>query len=93
MKNDDVLATDAPLVTTKPTVILPFGCKLVKGLVGPLPAHSYQVHVITEPIDSHHITQGVMAISTYGDLHPGSRRVGMMLRNLSAGRSELLLKL
>ena len=27
---------------------------------------------------------GVMAISTYGDLCPGSRRVGMMLRNLSA---------
>ena len=25
-----------------------------------------------------------MATSTYGDLHPGSRRVGMMLRNLSA---------
>ena len=27
---------------------------------------------------------GVMATSTYGDLHPGSRRVCMMLRNLSA---------
>ena len=26
----------------------------------------------------------VMATSTYGDLHPGSRIVGIMLRNLSA---------
>ena len=34
MKNDDVLTTGNPLVTTKPTVILPFGCKQVKGLVG-----------------------------------------------------------
>ena len=40
MKNDDILTTDAPLATTKPTVILPFGCKWVKGLVGLLPAHS-----------------------------------------------------
>ena len=36
MKNNDILTIDAPLVTIKPTMILPFGCKSVKGLVGPL---------------------------------------------------------
>ena len=84
MKNDDILTIDAPLVTTKPTGILPFECKHVKGLVGSLPAHSYQVNIIVELIESHQITGGVMATNTYGDLHPGSRRVGMMLRNLPA---------
>ena len=41
MKNDDILTIGTPLVTTKPTVILPFGCKQVKRLVGSLPAWSY----------------------------------------------------
>ena len=27
MKNDDIPTMDTPLVTTKPTVIPPFGCK------------------------------------------------------------------
>ena len=27
MKNNDILTIDSPLDTTKPTVILPFGCK------------------------------------------------------------------
>ena len=38
---------------------------------------------IVEPIESHQIIQGLMATSTSRDLHPGTRRVGMMLRNLS----------
>ena len=50
MKNDHILTIDAPLVTTKPTVIPPFGCKWVKGLVGQLPACSYWVNIIVEPI-------------------------------------------
>ena len=33
-----------------------------------------------------------MAISIYGDLHPGCSRVGMMLRNLSAWEGRILLK-
>ena len=41
MKNDDILTIETPLVTTKPTVILPFGHKQVKGLVESLPAHKY----------------------------------------------------
>ena len=41
MKNDDILTINAPLVTTKPIVIPPFGCKQVKGLVGLLPSCSY----------------------------------------------------
>ena len=84
MKKDDILTIDTPWVTTKPTVIPPFGCKWVKGLVGPLPACSYWVNVIVEPIESHYIKQGVMVTSTYQNFHPGSRWVGMILRNLSA---------
>ena len=41
MENEDILTIDAPLVTAKTTMILPFGCKWVKGLVGPLPVCSY----------------------------------------------------
>ena len=58
MKNDDILTIDSHLITTKSTVILPFGCKQVKGLVGPLSAHSYWVNIITEAIESHHIIWG-----------------------------------
>ena len=57
-KNDDIITIDAPLVTTKPTVIPPFGCKWVKGLVGLLPTHSYWVNIIAELIESHWITLG-----------------------------------
>ena len=81
MKNNDILTIDTPLVTTKPTVTPPFGCKWAQGLVGLLPACTYQVNIIAEPIGSHWIRQLVTASSTYGDLSPGSRRVGMMLRN------------
>ena len=56
--NDYILTTDAPFVTTKPTVIPLFGCKQVNGLVGSLPACSYQVNVIAEPVKSHWITCG-----------------------------------
>ena len=37
MKNDNTPSINAPLVTTKPIVIPPFGCKWVKGLVESLP--------------------------------------------------------
>ena len=84
MKDDGLPTTDAPLLTTWPILIPPFGCKWVKGLVKLLPVHSYQVHVIAELMENHWLTQGVMATSTYGGLHPGSRRVAMMLWNLSA---------
>ena len=67
---DNILAINTPLVTIKPTVIPPFGCKQVNGLAGCLPAHSYHVHVVTEPIENHSIMQGVMATSTYEDLCP-----------------------
>ena len=57
-KNNDILTIDAPLVTSKPTVILPFGCKQVNGLVRVLPACSCQIDIILEPIESHLITWG-----------------------------------
>ena len=82
MNNNDIPSIDAPSVSTKPIVIPPFRCKWVKRLVESLPAHSYQVNVTSEPIESHQVTWGIMASSTYGV--SGSRRVGMMLRNLSA---------
>ena len=50
--------------------------------MGPLPADSYRVNIIVELIEGHKITWWGMATSTYGDLHPCSRRVGIMLRNL-----------
>ena len=49
-----------------------------------LPVHSYQGYVILKPIEYHQLTWEIMATSTYGDLCPCSRMVGMMLRNLSA---------
>ena len=84
INGEDALTIDAPLTTIKPAVILPFGCKRVKGLAGSMPAYSYQVHVVTEPIENHQITHGGMATSLYRDLHSGLRRLGMMLQNLSA---------
>ena len=81
---------DAPLVTTKPTMIPPFGCKWEKRLVVLLSvsqlSNACHHH---EPIENHQLTWGVMATSIYGDLHPGSRRVGMMLRNLSAHEAKI----
>ena len=73
-----------PLITTKPIVIPLFGCKQVKRLMESLPVCCYWVHVIKELIENHWLTWGVMAISTYSDLYPGSRRVGIMLQNLTA---------
>ena len=69
IKNDDILTIDTPFVTTEPTMIPSFGCNRVKGLVALLPAHSYWVNIIAEPIESHQITLEVKATSTYGDLH------------------------
>ena len=40
LENNDTPFSDAPLVTTKSTVIPPFGCKWVKGLVESPPVHS-----------------------------------------------------
>ena len=82
--NDAIPRIDAPLVTTKPIMIPPFRCKWVKGLVESLPVCSYWVHVTAELMKSHWLTWEVKATSTYSDLHPGSRRIGMMLQNLSA---------
>ena len=81
MKNHDILTIDIPLVTTKPTVFAPFGCKWVKGLVELLPACICWVNVIAELIECHEVTWGVMATSNYGNLHPGSR---MVLQNVFA---------
>ena len=65
--NDNGFPTvDAPLVTTKPIMIPSFRCKRVKGLVESLPICSYQIHVIAKLIESHWLTWGVMAASTYG---------------------------
>ena len=41
---------------------------------------------------SHQLTWGIMATSTYGDLDSGSRRVGMMFRNLSAWQIRISTK-
>ena len=56
MNDDGIPTIDAPLVTTKPMVILPLGCKRVKGLVESLPVYSYQIHVIMELIESQWLT-------------------------------------
>ena len=91
-KEHSIPTMDALLVTTKPIVTLPFGCKWVKGLVESLPVWSNKVNVIAEPMESHRLTHGVMATSTCGDLCHGSRRVGMRLRNLSGWEVRILLK-
>ena len=59
MKNVDTPSIDAPLVTTKPIVIPPFGCRQVKGLVESLPVHTFQVHVIAEPITNYQVSWGL----------------------------------
>ena len=41
MKDDDIHTINASLVTTKPIVIPPFGCKQVKQLIQLLAIHSY----------------------------------------------------
>ena len=81
--HDDIPSTDAPLVTNKNIVIPPFGCKWVRGLVESLPVCSCQIYVIAKLV-ANQVTWRVIATSTYGDLCPGSRWVGMVLRNFSA---------
>ena len=78
-----------PLITTKPIVIPPIGCKWVKGMVGSLPVSSCWVHVIAQPVTNQWIIWGVMVTITYGDLCPSSRWVGMVLRNLSAQEVDI----
>ena len=84
MKNNDILTIDAPLVTTKPTMILSFRCKWVRGTSGIVACSQLlsKHNCRTDRKSSYNME--VMVISTYWDLHPNSRRVGMMLRNLSA---------
>ena len=70
-------------------MIPPFGCKRVRGLVESLPVHSCWIHVIVEPIESHQLKWWIMATSTYGDLCHSSRRVGMMLQNISTNEVRI----
>ena len=80
---------DAQLFTMKSIMISPFSHVRVKGLAQSLPVHSCWVQVIAEPIANHWVTSGVMATNMYADLCPGSRCMGIVLRNLSAREFQI----
>ena len=66
MQDKGIPTVDAPLITTKPIVIPPFGHKWVKGLVESLSVYSYWIHVITEPIESHQLAWGSWLLALKG---------------------------
>ena len=66
IRDEGIPTINVPLVTTKPIMIPPFGCKGVKGLVESLPVCSYHIHVVAEPIESHQLTWGSWLLALTG---------------------------
>ena len=68
--------------TTQKVTIPPFQTLTLKGNVG-VKGHCMKVHVLMEPALGPQLPAAVVPIATYGELHPGSSRVPICLRNMS----------
>ena len=69
--------------TTEKVTIPPFQTLMLKGNAG-IKGHCMKVHVLTEPTLGPQLPAAVVPIATYGELHPGSSRVPICLRNMSS---------
>ena len=74
--------------TTQKVTIPPFQTLTLKGNVG-VKGHCMKVHVLTEPALGPQLPAAVVPIATYGELHPGSSRVPICLRNMSSRAVEI----
>ena len=74
--------------TTQKVTVPPFQTMTVKGNVG-VKGHCMKVHVLMEPVLGPQLLAAVVPIANYGELHPGSSRVPICLRNMSACAVEI----
>ena len=69
--------------TTKPVTLLPFSTTTIKGSTK-LRSHGMRLNLIAEPSESMQLPPNVQCASTYCILEPGSNRIAIGLRNVSA---------
>ena len=74
--------------TTQKVTIPPFQTLTLKGNAD-IKGHCMKVHVLTEPALGPQLLAAVVPIATYGELHPGSLRVPICLRNMSLHSMEV----
>ena len=77
------------LVCTTQKVTIPlFGTVSIHGHTG-VWGHCMQVHMLVEPAQGPQLPASVVPTAVYGELHPGSSRIPICLRNLSAHPIEV----
>ena len=69
--------------TTKPITLPPFSTTVVKGHTK-LKGHGMRLNLIAEPSEINQLPPSVQCTPTYCNLEPGSNRVTVGLRNVSA---------
>ena len=69
--------------TTKPTTLPPFSTTVVHGHTK-LKGHGLKVNLIAEPFKDSQLPSNIQCTPTYCTLEPGSNRVTVSLRNISA---------
>ena len=69
--------------TTKPITLPPFPTTVVKGHTK-LKGHGMRLNLIAEPSESNCLPLSIQCTPTYCNLEPGSNRVTIGLRNVSA---------
>ena len=69
--------------TTKPITMPPFSTTLIRGHTK-LKGHGMRFNLITEPSENNQLPPSVQCTPTYCNLEPGSNRVTVGLRNVSA---------
>ena len=74
--------------TTQKFTIPQFQTMTVKGNAG-VKGHCMKVYVLMEPVFGPQLLAAVVPIATYGELHPGSSRVPICLRNMSTHAMEI----
>ena len=83
----DLEAVKGPIMTTKEVVLGPFETHQISG-ASKVTGHSKWVNIMAEPPDTIFSNQ-VVATSTYGELQPGSSRIGICLQNLMAAEVKI----
>ena len=68
---------------TKPITLPPFSTTIVQGHTK-LKPHGLKLNLIAEPSDNNQLPSSVQCTPTYCNLEPGSKRVTVGLRNVSA---------
>ena len=71
------------LKSTKPMTLPPFPTTIVHGHTK-LKSHGVKFNLIAEPFKDSHLPSSIQCIPTYCNLEPGSNRVTVGLRNVSA---------